>query len=144
GTALVWIPLTIILALTGPLWKALLFCATAAILVSSVDNFLRPLVLGDRLRVHPLLIFFAILGGLQIFGFNGIILGPLILILFFAAVELYDQLDHERKEENDSGGEKADATPPPNGGTDSDGRSVPARVKTFILTKAKGVPRYKR
>ncbi|MFZ2913887.1 MAG: AI-2E family transporter [Rectinemataceae bacterium] len=144
GTALVWIPLTIILALTGPLWKALLFCATAAILVSSVDNFLRPLVLGDRLRVHPLLIFFAILGGLQIFGFNGIILGPLILILFFAAVELYDQLDHERKEENDSGGKDADATPPPDGGTDSDGRSVPARVKTFILTKAKGVPRYKR
>jgi predicted PurR-regulated permease PerM len=44
--------------------------------------------LKDRIKIHPLLIFFSIIGGLQVFGFNGIILGPLVVILFFTIVDI--------------------------------------------------------
>lgn len=93
GTSLVWIPLSLYIGLTGEIGKAVSFFVLAAFFVSFTDNFLRPMVLGDRLSIHPLLIFFAIVGGLNLFGFNGLILGPLIVIIFFAAVELYDQID---------------------------------------------------
>jgi predicted PurR-regulated permease PerM len=59
-----------------------------AIFISFLDNFLRPMFLKDRIKIHPLLIFFSILGGLKAFGFNGIILGPMIVILFFTIVDI--------------------------------------------------------
>jgi predicted PurR-regulated permease PerM len=93
GTALVWMPLAAIIAIGGNLAKAIAFALCAALLVSSLDNFIRPLLLGERLKIHPLLIFFSILGGLSLFGFNGLVLGPLILILFFSAAELFDGYD---------------------------------------------------
>ncbi len=104
GTALVWMPLAVIIALGGNLAKALAFAVCSAVMVSSLDNFIRPLLLGDRLKIHPLLIFFSILGGLSFFGFNGLVLGPLILILFFSAAELFDSYDG-----NTQGEEKASA-----------------------------------
>ena len=102
GTSLVWAPLSLFIGMTGDVGRAVAFFALSAFFISFVDNFLRPMVLGDKLRVHPLLIFFAIVGGLNIFGFNGLILGPLILIVFFAAVELYDQIDQVKGESNGS------------------------------------------
>lgn len=96
GTSLVWFPLGLFMLLSGNVFRAILFLALAAFFVSFVDNFMKPVILGERLRIHPLLIFFAILGGLNIFGFNGLILGPLIVILFFAAVDLYEQIDQEK------------------------------------------------
>jgi predicted PurR-regulated permease PerM len=93
GTSLVWIPISLFIGLSGEVGKAVTFLVLAAFFVSFTDNFLRPMILGERLRIHPLLIFFAIVGGLSIFGFNGLILGPLIVIIFFSAVELYDQID---------------------------------------------------
>lgn len=102
GAGLVWAPLTIVLAMTGPLWKAMVFGILAALLVSTLDNFIRPLVLGERLKIHPLLIFFAILGGVRLFGINGIILGPLVLMIFFAAVDLYDQIESGAPDRDES------------------------------------------
>jgi predicted PurR-regulated permease PerM len=90
GTALVWVPVAAGIALGGNLPQALLFLALSAVLVSTLDNFIRPILLHDRLKIHPLLIFFSILGGLSLFGFNGLVLGPLILMLFFSAGELYN------------------------------------------------------
>jgi predicted PurR-regulated permease PerM len=91
GTALVWVPVAAGIALGGNLPQAILFLVLSAIFVSSLDNFIRPILLHDRLKIHPLLIFFSILGGLSLFGFNGIVIGPLVLMLFFSAAELYDQ-----------------------------------------------------
>ncbi len=97
GTALVWVPVAATMALAGNRMGALAFLALSAILVATLDNFIRPFLLRDRLKIHPLLIFFAILGGLQVFGFNGLLLGPLLLMLFFAAAELFDKV-YEREE----------------------------------------------
>jgi predicted PurR-regulated permease PerM len=93
GTSLVWIPISVGFALEGDIGKAALFFVLSAVCVALLDNFLRPVLLHQRLKIHPLLIFFTILGGITIFGFNGLVLGPLILILFFAALELYEGID---------------------------------------------------
>ena len=90
GTGLVWIPVSIGIAIGGDPTKAAIYLVLCAVLVSTLDNFLRPVLLHERLKIHPLLIFLAILGGLKIFGFNGVVIGPLILMLFFSALELFE------------------------------------------------------
>ena len=88
GAAIVWAPIGIVLCITVSVWKGILYLVLSAILVSGLDNFLRPMLLKDRIKVHPLIIFFAILGGIKIFGFNGLILGPLVVIMFFTLLDL--------------------------------------------------------
>jgi predicted PurR-regulated permease PerM len=107
GTSLVWIPLTAGFALRGEIGKAALFFVMSGVCVALLDNFLRPIILHERLKIHPLLIFFSILGGISLFGFNGLVLGPLLLILFFSALELYEGIDgadvnrpHRRRRED--------------------------------------------
>ena len=88
GAAIIWFPIGIILCATTSVIKGIAFLVLAAICISFLDNFLRPLFLKDRIHVHPLVIFFAILGGLKVFGMNGLVLGPLIVILFFTVLDL--------------------------------------------------------
>jgi len=88
GAALVWAPVGIILCLSQSIIKGILFLIISGICISFLDNFLRPLFLKDRINVHPLVIFFSILGGISFFGINGLILGPLIVILFFTVLDL--------------------------------------------------------
>ena len=92
GAGLIWLPVSLARMASGHLGQGIAILVLCAVFVSTLDNFIRPLVLTEKLKVHPLLIFFAILGGLELFGFNGLILGPLILILFFTAAGLYDQI----------------------------------------------------
>lgn len=94
GTALVWLPVSASKILAGDLTGGILFFVCSAALIWTLDNFIRPIFLHDRLKIHPLLIFFSILGGLKVFKFNGIVLGPIILILFFTSLELYEQAYH--------------------------------------------------
>lgn len=88
GAAIVWFPVGIIICLTVSPLKGILFLLLSAVGISFLDNFLRPLFLKDRIHVHPLVIFFAILGGIKMFGMNGLILGPLAIILFFTVLDL--------------------------------------------------------
>lgn len=88
GAALIWFPIGVVICLTDSLWKGIAFLIISAICVSFLDNFLRPLFLKDRIHVHPLIIFFAILGGIRLFGMNGLILGPMIVIMFFTVLDL--------------------------------------------------------
>ena len=108
GASLVWAPMGIIIAMTGNGLRAIVFLVLSAFFVSFVDNFLKPVIIGERLSIHPLLIFFSILGGLNLFGFNGLILGPLIVILFLDAVELYEQIIQARA---GSAGSEAESSP---------------------------------
>jgi len=95
GTSIVWVPMGLSFALRGNIVMAVVFLISAGVAVSVLDNFIRPVVLGGQLKVHPLPLFFSIAGGLVVFGFNGIILGPLVLMLFIAAGELYRALNEE-------------------------------------------------
>lgn len=91
GAALVLIPVSASKFIAGDVTGAALFLLISATLIWTVDTFVRPLLLHGKLGIHPLLIFFSILGGLAIFKFNGIVLGPLILVLFFTALDFYER-----------------------------------------------------
>jgi predicted PurR-regulated permease PerM len=91
GTSLVLIPVSVAKLIAGDATGAVLFLIISASLIWTVDTFVRPLLLHGRLKIHPLLIFFSILGGLAVFKFNGIVLGPLILVLFFTALDFYER-----------------------------------------------------
>ena len=89
GGALVWVPAAIILALTGSLWTAILLALFNALVVGSVDNVLRPILVGRDTRMHELMIFFSTLGGLLAFGAMGFILGPILAALFLTVWEIF-------------------------------------------------------
>jgi predicted PurR-regulated permease PerM len=100
GGALVWLPLGVIRIISGNLAGGIVFLAVSGVCISLLDNVLRPMFLQDRINLHPLIIFFAIMGGIQTFGFNGIILGPMVVILFLTVLDLFlteHQIEHGTK-----------------------------------------------
>jgi predicted PurR-regulated permease PerM len=89
GTGLVWIPLTIYLVVIGKYTKAVILFLFSILIISQVDNIVKPMLIGEKTKIHNLLIFFAVLGGLAKFGFLGLFLGPVILGLFLCVLEIY-------------------------------------------------------
>ncbi len=89
GAGTVWIPLGIARIVAGDAVGGVIFLVLCAFFVSTLDNFLRPLFLRDRIKLHPLIIFFSILGGLAAFGFNGLVLGPMVVIFFLTVLDLF-------------------------------------------------------
>jgi predicted PurR-regulated permease PerM len=89
GGGLVWLPLGIVRIVGGDLLGGVIFLLVSGIFISTLDNFLRPFFLQNRIQLHPLIIFFAILGGVWAFGFNGLILGPMAVILFLTVLDLF-------------------------------------------------------
>jgi len=89
GSALIWFPAVVILALTGSYLKALGLLAFCSLLVGSVDNLLRPWLVGRDIKMHELMIFLGTLGGLSMFGLVGFIIGPIIAALFTTAWDIY-------------------------------------------------------
>jgi len=97
GAFLVWVPAAIYLALTGQPVKAVLLVLWGTLVIGMIDNFLRPKLVGERTKLHELLIFFAVLGGLQVFGVLGIVLGPVVLAITLALVDVFKAADREAK-----------------------------------------------
>lgn len=91
GAGLVWGPLALMHAAQHGPTAGLFFLGAAAVSISLPDNFIRPFLLGNRINIHPLLIFFSILGGLRFYGINGLAIGPLTLVLFFTCLELFER-----------------------------------------------------
>ncbi len=77
GGALVWVPAAIILITAGQIWRGIALVAFCALIGGSVDNLLRPRLVGRDTQMHEPMIFFSTLGGLLLFGAMGFILGPL-------------------------------------------------------------------
>jgi predicted PurR-regulated permease PerM len=92
GAPLVWVPVVIAFLLKGLYWKALFLGLWGSLLVGSVDNVLRPLVVGAREKQHPMLVALAAIGGTYAFGALGILLGPLIVSLVAAVMREVQQL----------------------------------------------------
>ena len=91
GAFLVWVPAAIYLALTGAYLKAAILVAWGVLVIGSIDNFLSPRLVGRRARLHELLIFFSVLGGLQLFGVLGVVLGPVVVAITLALIEMVRQ-----------------------------------------------------
>jgi predicted PurR-regulated permease PerM len=81
GTALVWVPASAFLLLTGDIGYGLFLSAWGVLVVSTVDNFLRPLFISGQSEVPTLAVFIGVLGGLVAFGLIGLFLGPVVIAL---------------------------------------------------------------
>jgi len=93
GSFLVWIPAAIYLVADGHWGKALALTVWGALVIGTIDNLLRPKLVGGRTKLHELLIFFSVLGGLQIFGVLGLVLGPVIVAITLALLDVFRQMD---------------------------------------------------
>jgi predicted PurR-regulated permease PerM len=89
GSALVWVPACIVLAVQGHMGSAIGLALFCALVVGSLDNVLRPILVGRDTKMHELMIFLSTLGGIFMFGFNGLFIGPLIASLFISIWEVY-------------------------------------------------------
>lgn len=89
GAALIWVPASAYLYLNGAEGKAVLLVLWGIVFVSLPDNFLKPLLIGKKAHLPVFLLFLSILGGLQVYGFLGILFGPLIVTLLTALVKIY-------------------------------------------------------
>jgi predicted PurR-regulated permease PerM len=89
GPYLVFLPATAYLYLIGQAGTAIVFLTYNFLLVSGVDNIIKPKFISEEIKIHPLLILLSILGALKIFGIIGIIYGPLIVAIFFALLNIY-------------------------------------------------------
>ena len=95
GTALVTVPLTISFVAQAAYGKALAM-AVIALVVANLDSFVRPLLLEGGLKLHPVWILLAILGGVGCFGARGLVLGPMVVVLLRTILALLADAGRER------------------------------------------------
>ncbi len=91
GTALIWVPAAAYLLVTGQTWQGWFVVGWGVVIVGVADNLLRPWLLtktGAK-DIHPLLLFFAIMSGIGLFGMSGVVFGPLLLALLTTVVQIY-------------------------------------------------------
>lgn len=102
GAFVVWIPAAIYLAATGQWLNALILTFIGLFVIGTIDNFLRPKLVGEKTRLHELLIFFSVLGGLHVFGILGLVLGPVVVALTFTFLDVFQKADGRTEEEGKS------------------------------------------
>lgn len=89
GTAAVWLPAALWLLYQGMIGKGIFLLLWGILVISMIDNFLRPYFISKRLGFHVVLTFIGIVGGLMAFGFLGVFLGPLLLAISIRLFEMY-------------------------------------------------------
>ena len=89
GSFLVWLPLSIYLIVKGHWTKAVLLIVWGALVISMVDNFLRPRLIRNQTKLHELFVFFSVLGGISVFGLLGIVLGPVVLAITLGLLQTF-------------------------------------------------------
>ncbi len=94
GATSVWLPVVIFLLLKGTIGKAVILALWGGLVVSLVDNVLRPVLIGEVTKLPTLLLFLGILGGIQAYGFIGLLVGPLLIASVFAFIKIYQQHYH--------------------------------------------------
>ena len=88
GTALVWVPAAALLALEGSYGRAAGLTAFCLVVVGSIDNVLRPRLVGQDTKMHELTVFLGTVGGIILFGVVGFIVGPIVAALFVTSWEI--------------------------------------------------------
>lgn len=89
GTSIIWFPLSVFLMLNGHIWMGVGLVAYSLIIITNVDNVFRIFFLDKFAQIHPLITVFGIILGLNLFGFWGIIFGPLLISAFFILLKVY-------------------------------------------------------
>lgn len=89
GASLIWFPVAVFLFFNKGIIIGVIFFLYGTFVISTVDNIIRPIVVGSKIDIHPLILFFAILGGLKAFGVLGIFIAPVIVAVIDAFILLY-------------------------------------------------------
>jgi predicted PurR-regulated permease PerM len=132
GAAIVWAPAAVYLAVTGHWGRAIFLAAWGAIVIGLVDNLLRPKLVGQRAKLHELIIFFAVLGGLQVFGVLGLFVGPVVAAIGLALMDVFHQGNAAaaaRSDEREASSEKGDGEAAPTAAV-----VVVAPVETVVVS----------
>lgn len=88
GPPFVWLPAGVILLVQGRLLDGVVLLAVGALLISTVDNVLRAVLVSDRAHLHPLVVFFSVLGGLVLFGAAGVFVGPVLFVVGLSVISM--------------------------------------------------------
>ncbi len=89
GTPIIWLPTAFTLLIEGSTTKGLILILGGTIMTASVDNILKPMIIGNRAHLHPAIVLVGIFGGIFLVGPIGIIVGPLIISLLISFIEVY-------------------------------------------------------
>lgn len=96
GASLVWFPAGLYLMFQGAIWKGIFMLAWGVLVVSTADNIIRPWVVSGKVELHPLVLLFFILGGVEAFGFLGLFLGPVVASVLVVLFEMFrDELSKD-------------------------------------------------
>jgi predicted PurR-regulated permease PerM len=99
GAGLVWMPVAIYLLATGSVWQGVVLIAYGALVIGLVDNFLRPILVGKDTKMPDYVVLISTLGGIEAFGLNGFVIGPVIAAMFIAVWDIFSV-----SRQNDSSG----------------------------------------
>ncbi len=97
GSPIVYVPLSLMLIAQGKYWQGITLAAVGFLVISQVDNILRPFIIGARVDLHPMAIFFSLLGGIFAFGPVGIMVGPIVLTMLLALQEIIRERLYETR-----------------------------------------------
>ncbi|HIH11940.1 TPA: AI-2E family transporter [Candidatus Woesearchaeota archaeon] len=92
GPALIWLPAAVYIAVIGSPWKGVLMGVACLLLLGSIDNVLKPKLIGNKLKLSSFAVFLGVLGGLKLFGIFGLILGPVLFALLATCVNIYQEM----------------------------------------------------
>lgn len=101
GTGLVWVPISLYLiakgllvGATGTVWMGVAVLGYGGLVIATMDNFLRPWIAGDKAHIHPVVIIIGVLGGIALFNFIGLFIGPIVLALLITFIKLSKEKFH--------------------------------------------------
>jgi predicted PurR-regulated permease PerM len=90
GSMIFYVPVGIFYLLTGDIWQGVFVLLWGALIISTIDNVIRTYMVKDEAEINPIFVFFSILGGIAIFGFWGVVLGPLLIALAVTVFHIYE------------------------------------------------------
>ena len=94
GAAIVWAPVALYLLATGSIWQGLLLIGYGVLVIGLVDNLLRPFLVGKSTKLPDYIVLISTLGGIEIFGLQGFVVGPLIAAIFMVSWDMFSKADH--------------------------------------------------
>ncbi len=100
GSFIIWLPAAIIMLALGNIWQGILILAIGTFIISTIDNLLRPILIGKGTEMHPLIVLFSTLGGVFLFGVSGFVVGPIIAALLLSVISIYSHYYHNELQEN--------------------------------------------
>ncbi len=100
GSFIIWAPAGVIMLAMGNTWQGVTILVVGTIVISSIDNLLRPPLVGKDVAMHPILVLFSTLGGIFLFGVSGFVIGPIIIAMYLAVMSIYQHYYHSQLENN--------------------------------------------